>query len=40
MNANPFSGPQAALPLYIYKLVTESSSAERPGRAPGPAASC
>jgi len=26
MSANPFSGAQAALPLYVYKQVTESSS--------------
>jgi phosphate transport system permease protein len=33
MNTNPFSGPQAALPLYIYKLVTESSSPNVQARA-------
>ncbi|MGN6377645.1 MAG: phosphate ABC transporter permease PstA, partial [Gaiellales bacterium] len=26
VNANPFSGAQAALPLYIYHLITESSA--------------
>ncbi|HEY0388103.1 MAG TPA: phosphate ABC transporter permease PstA [Gaiellales bacterium] len=33
MNGNPFSGAQAALPLYIYKQVTESSSANVQARA-------
>ena len=33
MNTNPFSGAQAALPLYIYKQVTESSSANVQARA-------
>jgi phosphate transport system permease protein len=33
MNKNPFSGPQAALPLYIYRLVTESSSPNVQARA-------
>jgi phosphate transport system permease protein len=33
MNTDPFSGPQAALPLYIYKLVTESSSPNVQARA-------
>jgi phosphate transport system permease protein len=27
MNANPFSGAQAALPLYIYHLFTETPTA-------------
>jgi phosphate transport system permease protein len=33
MNTNPFSGAQAALPLYIYKQVTESSSPNVQARA-------
>ena len=33
MNANPFNGPQAALPLYIFKLLTESSTANVQDRA-------
>ena len=31
MNANPFHGPQAALPLFVYKQITESSHRQRPG---------
>ena len=33
MNANPFSGPQSALPLFIYKQIT---GARRPTSRPGP----
>jgi phosphate transport system permease protein len=33
MNANPFQGGQSALPLFIYKQVTESSSANVQARA-------
>ncbi len=33
MNANPFKGPQAALPLYVFKLLTESSTATVQDRA-------
>jgi phosphate transport system permease protein len=35
MNRDPFSGAQAALPLYIYKQVTESSSPNVQARAWG-----
>jgi phosphate transport system permease protein len=33
MNANPFSGAQSAMPLFIYKQITESSSANVTARA-------
>ena len=41
MNANPFKGAQASLPLYVFKLLTESSTPQRPGsRFPTRAAWC
>jgi len=33
MNENPFSGPQSAMPLFIYKQITESSQANVTARA-------
>ena len=33
MNANPFSGPQESLPLFVYRQITEARSADATARA-------